>query len=376
MVSAERDMLHALVNEYEILYAKFQSEFWEYMIRFLETSVDSGDVADLISQLKDHIYSARATIKRTRYRKLKNLTDNTEFLPLERVLDESFEFLMDLDSLINFPGSTEEYNAENDGGEDLRNIQRILMTDEEASANNQPPNTNLVTRTFGESTNQETIQQEVVNNSDFYCKVDSNGRIEGQFVNDKVVNLSKRALSEPEISVLSKGLKFIITRKEIDFSQIKIDLENFGRRLRLKWHFRESENFSDYPAFKPRSKFNPRDKDAAIKLYLSKLEEELMNICVQGNNYSNVTREELAAINNLKADRTIVIKETDKGSGVVVRDREDYIQEAEGQLGDSEVYSKLDSDPSGQLHQIITYALDMIRDRGDIDEKTFGISHG
>ena len=50
-----------------------------------------------------------------------------------------------------------------------------------------------------------------------------------------------------------------------------------------------------------------------------------MNICVQGNNYSNVTREELAAINNLKADRTIVIKEADKGSGVVVWDREDYI---------------------------------------------------
>ena len=144
-------------------------------------------------------------------------------------------------------------------------------------------------------------------------------------------------------------------------------MENFGRRLRLKWHFRESENFSDYPAFKPRSKSNPRNKDAAIELYLSKLEEELMNICVQGNNYSNVTREELAAINNLKADRTIVIKE---GSGVVVWDREDYIQEAEGQLGDSEVYCKLDSDPSGQLHQIITYALDIVRDRGDIDEKT------
>ena len=95
-----------------------------------------------------------------------------------------------------------------------------------------------------------------------------------------------------------------------------------------------------------------------------------MNICVQGNNYSNVTKEELAAINNLKADRTIVIKEADKGSGVVVWDREDYIQGAEGQLGDSEVYSKLDGDPSGQLHQIIADALDIIRDRGDIDEKT------
>ena len=146
-------------------------------------------------------------------------------------------------------------------------------------------------------------------------------------------------------------------------------MESFGRRLCLKWHFRESENFSDYPAFKTRSKLNPRNKDAAIELHLSKLEEEIMNICVQGNDYSYVTREELAAINNLKADRRIVIKEADKGSGVVVWDREDCIQEAEGQFGDSEVHSKLDSDPLGQLHQTIADASDIIRDRGDIDEK-------
>ena len=64
--------------------------------------------------------------------------------------------------------------------------------------------------------------------------------------------------------------KFVATPKELDYSQIKVDLENFGGRLRLKWHFRESEEFSEYPVFRPKSKFNPRYKDIAIKVYLSK----------------------------------------------------------------------------------------------------------
>ena len=162
---------------------------------------------------------------------------------------------------------------------------------------------------------------------------DNNDRLTGRFVSDQVINLSNGVLSEAEISVLSKGLKFVVTPKELDYSQIKIDLENFGRRLTLKWHFRESEEFSEHPSFRPRSKFNPRNKDAAIELYISKLEEEIMKISANGQNFRNISREEYLASKNLKSDQSIVIKEADKGSGVVVWDRGDYIREAQGQLG-------------------------------------------
>ena len=185
-----------------------------------------------------------------------------------------------------------------------------------------------------------------------------------------MINLSNKALSDSEISVLSKGLKFVATPKELDYLQIKMDLENFGRRLRLKWHFRESEEFSEYPVFRPKSKFNPRNKDIAIEVYLSKLEEEIMKVTANGNNFSNISREERAALNDLKSDRSIVIKEADKGSGVVVWDREDYIKEANGQLGDPNVYEKLDADPSERLQRIISDALETVEDRGDIDDST------
>ena len=213
---------------------------------------------------------------------------------------------------------------------------------------NQPPGIEeRLSRTFGESTNQ----QDVPGNYDeiqYEVKRDENEHIEGQFVNNKVIYLSQRTLNQHEISVLSKGLKFVATPKEIDYSQVKIDLENFGRRLRLKWFFKENDDFSEVPAFRPKSKLNPRNKDVAIEIFLSKLEDELMEISPEGCNYSNLTREERVALNNLKSDRTIIIKEADKGSGVVVWDREDYISEAENQLRDPGVYQKLDNDPSAR----------------------------
>ena len=41
--------------------------------------------------------------------------------------------------------------------------------------------------------------------------------------------------------------------------------------------------------------------------------------------YSNLTKEERLPINLLRDDTSIVIKEADKGLGVVVLDREDFL---------------------------------------------------
>ena len=259
----------------------------------------------------------------------------------------------------------------------LEEINRVLNAGERETISNELPWNAVPVQTVGESSNtgytRPNIEEQWTTDAETPDVANSNipnDRISGRFVNDKVINLSNKALSDSEISVLSKGLKFVVTPKELDQSQIKIDLENFGRRLRLKWHFRESEEFSEYPAFRPKSKFNPRNKDIAIEVYLSKLEEEIMNISANGSNFSNISREERAALNELKSDRSIVIKEADKGSGVVVWDREDYVKEANSQLGDRTVYEKLDGDPSERLQGIISDALETIKDRGDIDDST------
>ena len=196
-------------------------------------------------------------------------------------------------------------------------------------------------------------------------KIPENNRLAGKFVSDNVINLSRRDLTDVEISLLSKGLKFCPTVKELDRAKIKQDLESFGRRLRLKWHFRDVEDDFARTPFRPKSSFNPRG-DVAIEVYLSTLEQQIMEIHEKGSNFSNLSAEEQEAFKSLQRDSDIIIKGADKGSGVVVWDREDYLMEAESQLSDSNVYEELDYDPTSALENMISECTQRIRDRGDI----------
>ena len=53
--------------------------------------------------------------------------------------------------------------------------------------------------------------------------------------------------------------------------------------------------------------------------------------------YSNLTKDERLELNSLKDDTSNIIKDAEKGSGVVVWDREDYLKEAEKQLSDKKI---------------------------------------
>ena len=47
--------------------------------------------------------------------------------------------------------------------------------------------------------------------------------------------------------------------------------------LHLKCYFQNDEKESDQNKFQLKSTFNPKNKDAAIEMYISSLEEKLMN---------------------------------------------------------------------------------------------------
>ena len=58
----------------------------------------------------------------------------------------------------------------------------------------------------------------------------------------------------------------------------------------------------------------------------------------------NLTREERNALYNLRDDPTIIGKGADKGSVLVVWDREDYLKEVYKQLEDKDVYEEVPND--------------------------------
>ena len=103
---------------------------------------------------------------------------------------------------------------------------------------------------------------------------------------------------------------------------------------------------------------------------MSSLEEKSLKIEVPKDKFNNLTKGERDALYNLKNDKTIVIKGADKGSAVVVWDREDYIREAENQLGDTNIYQEVLNDGK-PLMNIILNILENIRKRGDVCTDTF-----
>ena len=80
--------------------------------------------------------------------------------------------------------------------------------------------------------------------------------------------------------------------------------------------------------FKPKSKFNSPKRETAIELYLSRLEQKLLNLGPIKHKYNNLIREERKALYDLRNDTSIIKKEADKGSVVVTWDKEDYLKEA------------------------------------------------
>ena len=134
--------------------------------------------------------------------------------------------------------------------------------------------------------------------------------------NKWVFNLSKKVLTGTEIRVLEKGLDFAPIQKSLNEPELRKYFEEFFRRIRCKWHFRNelSENFRETPAFRPKSVWKPPKGHASLEVFLSRLEKKLFSDNISEATQSNLSDEEWKVLRGLAADKTIVTKGADKGS--------------------------------------------------------------
>ena len=169
-------------------------------------------------------------------------------------------------------------------------------------------------------------------------------------------NLSNRVLSDAEIRVLEKGLDYA----PMNEPELIHDFNDFCRRMRLKWHFRDEPNtFSEIPAFRPKSTWVPPKGHPCLEVFLSQVEAELFKLSGSSIRYCNMSKDEWDAIRSLADDRTIVIKRADKGSCVVIWDRNDYLLEAEKQLKDKKV------------SRDVEYNVNVLKDLAEASNKMF-----
>ena len=104
--------------------------------------------------------------------------------------------------------------------------------------------------------------------------------MKGYFCSQTVFNFSRKVLTETEIRILGKGLGFAPTPTRINESYLKRDFNDFSRKMRRKWHFRNepTEKFSEKPAFNIKSNWNPPNGQSALEIFLSKLENEVFSV--------------------------------------------------------------------------------------------------
>ena len=174
-----------------------------------------------------------------------------------------------------------------------------------------------------------------------------------------VINLSDRVLSEHEISILSKGLKFVPTPTSVNRTELITDIKQWGRRMRLKEYFANDDNTNTEPSddrtYKKPSKWTPSPgRDQALDCYINGVERAVLQHASNNKLRSNITRQEREAIKSLKRDKNIVIFQADKGAAVVVQNRKDYLAEAYKQLNGtdengSKVYQPVSTDPTSDF---------------------------
>ena len=209
------------------------------------------------------------------------------------------------------------------------------------------------------------------NNQNSKNKNNNNGNVFEKYTRDSVVNISDVPLTPAQQSLLSKGLNFCPTPGEPNFGEIRNDLDNFHAKIRRKVYFAtdkealsrshpgtstqgsevetETDDPFDHKDFKNKTKWSPPGP-RALEAFILSNELGLAKSPSRSPNSHNLTREEEKARQELRNNCKIIIKPADKGSAVVIMNREDYIAEGLRQLGDTNFYKEV-SDNFTKYHK-------------------------
>ena len=150
----------------------------------------------------------------------------SDFLSYCNSLCQEFENLCTFVTINKTSKQPKGESASSQTCQDYMNLTEVL--NEEEKSNNSLDSTGNCSEPGTQTSDHQDI------NKAFYKGL----RLEGKFVGKNVSNLSRRNLSPPEISLLFNGLKFVPSANKIDWTKSQRELEEYGRKLRLMWHFR------------------------------------------------------------------------------------------------------------------------------------------
>jgi Reverse transcriptase (RNA-dependent DNA polymerase) len=194
----------------------------------------------------------------------------------------------------------------------------------------------------------------------------------------QVLNLSSKGLKRIHTRILNKGLQYIPTRDNSDKELCKnMEFERMRRNIRLILQFGMGEKDDTNSSFKFPSSYmpDPSTKFRHVERFLNEFQSDISSQITKLTRHqivsheNNLTMEEHIALESLAERRDIIIKPSDKGSMIVIMDREKYIAEGMRQLSMTQYYAPLQNSIQGETHALVrNLVFDMLYSRA-IDKK-------
>lgn len=144
------------------------------------------------------------------------------------------------------------------------------------------------------------------------------------------------------MSVLLRGLKFTPTPDKGNDEQLSNDIAEFHRKLKLKEYFYQNKHTQeDDSLVRNNSYFEPsKGRNQSLDEYID-VTKVIPRDDTKRKTSFNITHNERKALNNLSKDTSIVIKEADKGGGIVIMNREFYKRKILEMLEDTSFYQQI-----------------------------------
>ena len=183
-----------------------------------------------------------------------------------------------------------------------------------------------------------------------------------------VKNFSNYSLTNEQLIVLSKGMKFIPHRfiKQIKSNTIQA-FNNLARNLRCKYELSDGNDYQKHP-FYIHSNYRPKQASNAIESYIFHTKIEIGDMKLNKTNY-NLSKEEWIALKQLKQNKNITIKVADKTKTIVVQNTSNYIKEGERQLSQIH-YEQIDNPSTVDILKQVKEIIKNLHKEGLIDTMT------
>ena len=154
-------------------------------------------------------------------------------------------------------------------------------------------------------------------------------------------------MTTSQTSLLSKGFKFAPSRRKVDIGKLIADIKSWERRMPVREYVfgdKDQDQHQEYYFFLNSSDWTPNSgRDCWLDMYVEQIRDDIIK-GVSKDFKLNIINNEEKALTELFYDVSIVLRPSDKSSGVVIINRSDYEPEVHDELKDNGTYNEIKED--------------------------------